>query len=64
MCAMALVHSRIRRVLYALPAADGALGSAFSLHTERSLNHHFQAARGLLADEARLALGEPAPGGA
>ena len=64
MCAMALVHSRIRRVCYALPAAEGALGSADLLHTERSLNHHFQVVRGLLADEARAALGEPAAGGA
>ena len=60
MCAMALVHSRIRRVVYALPSADqGALGSRYRLHTERALNHHFAVYRGFLADEARAALGEP-----
>ena len=43
MCAMALVHSRVRRVIYALPDARfGALGSAFRLHGQRSLNHHYQ----------------------
>ena len=52
MCAMALVHSRIRRLIYALPAVDGALGSHYHLHTERSLNHHFQVFRGLLEAEA------------
>ena len=53
MCAMAMVHSRVRRVLYALPAAHGgALGSVYCLHTERSLNHHFQVVSGLLHREA------------
>ena len=60
MCAMALVHSRVRRVIYALPSpAQGALGSRYRLHTERALNHHFAVYRGLLADEARAALGAP-----
>jgi len=42
MCAMALVHSRVRRVVYA--EADnkwGALGGSFRLHGQRSLNHHY-----------------------
>ena len=26
-CAMALVHSRIRRIVFALPAPDGAIGT-------------------------------------
>lgn len=53
MCSMALVHSRIRRLVYALPSANrGALGSRYRLHTEPSLNHHFQVFRGLLATEA------------
>ena len=52
MCAMALVHSRIRRLVYAVPAADGALGSRYRLHTERSVNHHFQVFRGLLKTDA------------
>ena len=53
MCAMALVHSRVRRVIYALPAEHGgALGSTYRLHTERSLNHRYQVIRGLLRSEA------------
>ena len=57
MCAMALVHSRIHRVFYAIPSADqGALGSRFLVHTQPSINHHFQVVRGLLEGEARLAL--------
>ena len=43
MCAMALVHSRVRRVVYCVPDAGfGALGGAFRLHGQRSLNHHYQ----------------------
>ena len=57
MCAMALVHSRIRRLFYAVPSMQGALGSVFMLHTEPSLNHKFQVVRGLLEGEARAALG-------
>lgn len=42
MCAMALTHSRMRRVVYAQQDhCGGALGGAFKLHQERSLNHHF-----------------------
>jgi hypothetical protein len=43
MCAMALVHSRIRRVVYVLPAAGGAIGSGHHIHTLRSLNHRYRA---------------------
>lgn len=53
MCTMAMVHSRVRRVIYAVPAGGGgALGSKYCLHTERSLNHHFQVVRGMLMHEA------------
>ena len=56
MCAMALVHSRVRRLIYALPAAGGgALGSRYLLHTEPSLNHHFTVIRGMLVEEAKAA---------
>lgn len=42
MCAMALVHSRVRRVIYSVPDPDhGALGSALKLHGQKSLNHHY-----------------------
>ena len=57
MCAMALAHARIRRLVYAVPcASEGALGSRYRVHTERSINHHYQVFRGLLCDEARAAL--------
>ena len=42
MCAMALVHSRVRRVIFA--AADGrggALGSRWALQRQKGLNHHY-----------------------
>ena len=40
MDAMALMHSRIRRVFYVhCEEGGGALGSALSLHTMRALNH-------------------------
>lgn len=46
MCAMALVHSRVRRVFYAAAAPHGVLGSAAKVHTVRALNHHYQVFRG------------------
>lgn len=43
MCAMALTHSRVRRVVYIkCDKAMGALGGAFRLHSQASLNHHLQ----------------------
>ena len=45
MCAMALVHSRARRVIFCHAARDGlgALGGAggLRLHSKPSLNHHY-----------------------
>ncbi|CAH9109314.1 unnamed protein product [Cuscuta europaea] len=42
MCAMALVHQRVRRIFYAFPNHNaGALGSVHRLQGERSLNHHY-----------------------
>ena len=58
---MALVHSRIRRLVYALPAPGGACGSAYRVHTIPSINHHYQVVRGLLRDEAAEALGLTSP---
>ncbi|CAH3150231.1 unnamed protein product [Porites lobata] len=54
MCAMALVHSRIRRVFYG--CSDnvlGALGSRYKIHTQTGLNHHFEVFSGLLEEECR-----------
>jgi tRNA-specific adenosine deaminase 3 len=43
MCSMALVHSRIRSVVYDAPGvAGGALGSVHKLHAIASLNHNFR----------------------
>ncbi|KAH7942102.1 hypothetical protein HPB49_020584 [Dermacentor silvarum] len=51
MCAMALVHSRVRRVFYGHPTSHGALGSLRKLHVQPGLNHHFQVWCGLLQEE-------------
>uniref|UniRef100_A0A2M4AT74 Putative subunit of trna-specific adenosine-34 deaminase n=1 Tax=Anopheles triannulatus TaxID=58253 RepID=A0A2M4AT74_9DIPT len=46
MCAMALTHSRVRRVFYHhLNAQRGALGSLVKLHTIKELNHRYEAFR-------------------
>lgn len=56
MCAMALVHARVARVVYA--ASDpktGAAGSVFDTLTSDRHNHRVEVGGGLLADEsARL----------
>ncbi|KAF5741953.1 hypothetical protein HS088_TW10G00961 [Tripterygium wilfordii] len=52
MCAMALVHQRIRRIFYAFPNPKaGALGSVHRLQGEKSLNHHYAVFRVLLPYE-------------
>ncbi|XP_052873673.1 probable inactive tRNA-specific adenosine deaminase-like protein 3 [Anopheles cruzii] len=45
MCAMALTHSRVRRVFYHHPTAQGALGTRIKLHTVKELNHRYEAFR-------------------
>lgn len=46
MCAMALVHSRVRRVIYAESNPEhGALGGSLKLHGQQSLNHHYSVYR-------------------
>ena len=52
MCAMALVHSRLRRVVFCAPdPRGGALGGAFRLHAQKSLNHHYAVYRLPLLDD-------------
>lgn len=51
MCAMALVHSRVRRVFYACASPTGALGSLAKVHTLRGLNHHYEVFKNLLVEE-------------
>jgi tRNA(Arg) A34 adenosine deaminase TadA len=53
MCAMAMVHARVARVVYA--ASDpktGAAGSVFDLLSDPRHNHRIEVQGGLLADEA------------
>eukprot|EP00873_Tetraselmis_striata_P013069 jgi/Tetstr1/433333/TSEL_022619.t1 len=46
MCAMALVHSRVARVVFCRPDPQrGALGGAFALHQQRGLNHRYEVYR-------------------
>src|SRR5579859_3500147 len=52
MCAGALVHARVRRLVYG--AADpkaGAAGSVFDLTQAKALNHQLQVEGGVLAEE-------------
>ncbi len=59
MCAMALVHARVARVVYA--AADpktGAAGSVFDTLISPLHNHRIEVAAGLFADESGLMLRE------
>ncbi|CAN0854506.1 tRNA-specific adenosine deaminase TAD3 [Linum grandiflorum] len=55
MCAMALVHQRIRRIFYAFPNTNaGALGSVHRLQGEKSLNHHYAVFRVKFLNESLL----------
>ncbi|MGB0134775.1 deaminase, partial [Dokdonella sp.] len=52
-CAMALVHARVARVVYA--AADpktGAAGSVFEILTSELHNHRVEVSAGLFAEES------------
>ena len=53
MCAMAMVHARLARIVYA--ATDpktGAAGSVFDLLADPRHNHRLEVSGGVLADEA------------
>jgi tRNA(adenine34) deaminase len=53
MCAMAMMHARLSRVVYA--AADpktGVAGSVLDLFAQRQLNHHTAVHGGVLADDS------------
>ncbi|XP_055536556.1 probable inactive tRNA-specific adenosine deaminase-like protein 3 [Wyeomyia smithii] len=45
MCAMALVHSRVRRVFFHLSTKNGALLSITKVHCVKELNHHYEVFR-------------------
>ncbi|KAH8299664.1 hypothetical protein KR044_004313 [Drosophila immigrans] len=42
MCAMALVHSRVKRIFFLEKSANGALATSFRLQTVKELNHHYE----------------------
>jgi len=52
MCSMALVHSRLRRVVYSISDKSYGMlgGSGVRLHSIKSLNHHFVVHQCLLKD--------------
>lgn len=53
MCAMAMVHARVARVVFAAPdPKTGACGSVFDLMADPRHNHRVQVQGGLLAQEA------------
>ena len=53
MCAMALMHARFKRVVFAAPdPKTGVAGSVLDLFSHRQLNHHTQIVGGLLAEPA------------
>jgi tRNA(adenine34) deaminase len=59
MCAMAMVHARVARVVYAArDPKTGACGSVFDLLADPRHNHRVQVQGGLLAEEAGSRLSE------
>ena len=53
MCAGAIVHTRISRVLFtAKEPKTGAAGSCFDIFNENKLNHSVKCEQGLLAEES------------
>lgn len=53
MCAMAIVHARVQRVVYAAPdPKTGACGSVFDLLADPRHNHRVEVLGGVLAEEA------------
>ena len=57
MCAMALMHARLKRVVYgASDPKTGAAGSVLNLFAEARLNHHTAVRPGVLAAECGVLL--------
>lgn len=60
MCAMALVHSRVKRIFFGTKTSVGALETIFKLHGVKALNHHFEVFGGLLEGECSRLSGDEA----
>jgi tRNA(adenine34) deaminase len=59
MCAMALMHARLQRVVFAArDPKTGAAGSVIDLFAQPQLNHHTRIEGGVLADESAAMLRE------
>lgn len=57
MCAMAMVHARVARLVYATSdPKTGAAGSVFDLLADPRHNHRVEVVAGVLADEASVRL--------
>lgn len=57
MCAGAIVHARIKRVIFATKEPKtGAAGSCFDIFNTPQLNHHVDCEYGVLADESSTLL--------
>ena len=53
MCAMAMLHARLSRVVFAAPdPKTGAAGSVLNLFELNTLNHHTAVQGGVLAQES------------
>lgn len=59
MCAMAILHARVKRVVFAAPdPKTGAAGSVVDLFANRTLNHHTEVLGGVQAEAAGALLRE------
>lgn len=59
MCAMAILHARLKRVVFAAPdPKTGAAGSVVNLFANQALNHHTEVVEGVLAEPASAMLRE------
>lgn len=57
MCAGAMVHARVKRLVYAAPdPRAGAAGSIFNVVQHEALNHRIQTEGGLMAEECATML--------